>query len=650
MPIIDFLGFLKREVRWPMLDFLRQRTRSWVIKFLLGIIVFVFVLWGVGSYMREPGVEAVAHINGEEVSQSQFEAQYQKIIDVYRELFKGSLTPEMIKSLNLRSTVLGELIQRKLLLQEARRLGLEVSDNDLMDAISQVPDFQVNGRFAKERYLQALRSKRLTPGQFELEQKELLTIQKLYDMIQVPVYITEAEVRDRYRLEQENVNFYFLRLSASDFLTQVKIKEEEIKNAYERNREAYREPAKVQVEYVSYPFEYFGSKLGMTEKEIEEYYQSRVKSRFHEPKSVRIRHILLRAAAGGDPKEREKIRVQAEKILQQARAGKDFSELVREFSEDPQGVDAQWMTQGQMPPPLEKAAFGLKKGEVSNVVETPLGYFILKAEDIKEEKTKALKEVREEIVRSLKTERGRSEAAKAIDADREKAFSGVDFSLLAKERGIPFKVTPWFSRAEPLSEVDSAEEFNKAAYSLAQKEISPAVEGPKAYYLMRLKQRRESFVPSFESVRGAIESRLKEAKAFELANQKGTSLLGELRKEGDIRKLAAQHNVPLMETGWFTRSAPEIPKVGALQEVKPGGLPLSSLQPAADRIYTQKGTVYIFAFKESKGADMERFEKEKQQLMEKTLAEKRQKALERYLELLKAKARIQVQPAVLEQS
>ncbi len=636
-----------------MLDFLRKRKRSWVITFFLVVIVLVFILWGVGSRLKDPKTENIAEVNGEVISHREFEVRYQRLIEFYRGLFKGTLTQETIKGLNLRGTIVEELIQKHLLLQEARRLGLEVADEELMDAIAGIPDFQVNGRFNQNRYLQVLRSNQLAPGQFEIERKEQLTIQKLYDIIQDNVYITDAELKERYRLEQERVNFYFIRLSAGDFASQVQVTADETKNYYERNREALREPLQVQVEYLVYPFDHFSSQVQVSEKEIEEFYKIHRETRFYQPKGVHLRHILFRLPAGADPKQKETVRSRAEAVLVEARAGKDFAELAKKYSEDPstaQGGDVGWFTPGQLLPGLEKAAFALKKGEVSGVVETSLGYDLLKAEEVREEKTKGLKEAKEEIVRAIKAERGRGEAAKAADADREKAISGTDLSQLAKERGVPLKMSPLFSSFDVLPEVGAVEEFNKTAFSLALKELSPTIAGPKAYYLLRVRQRKEPSIPPLESVRPDIEKRLKEAKALELASQRANALLGELKKVKDIKKLAASHGLTAEETGWFVRSTPEIPKIGALQEVKPGGIPISQRQPVPDRIYSQKADFYLFAFKESQEADMERFEKEKDRLQAQALAEKKQRGLQKFVDSLKAKARVAVNPRFLEQS
>lgn len=636
-----------------MLDFLRKRKRSWIIVFFVGVIVFVFVLWGVGSYVKEPSGESVAKVDGEVISQREFEIHYQKLIDRYQALFKGRLTPELIKSLNLRSAVLEELIQKRLLLQEARRLGLAVTDEELTDAIARIPDFQTSGRFSKNRYLQVLRSSRLTPGQFEAEQRENLSIGKLYHLIQDTARVTEAELRDRYRLEQERMSLYFIRFSVNDTMRQANVTGEEIKSYYERNKQALEEPLRVGVEYVAYPFDHFARQIQVSEKEIEEFYKTQRETRFHQPKSVRLRHILFRVPIGADPQHKERIRLKAEGVLREARAGKDFAQLAKDYSEDSsaaQGGDIGFFTQGQMLPTLDKAAFALKKGGISNVLETSLGYHILKVDEAREVRTKTLKEAEEEITGEIKKERGKMEAGKAADADREKAIAGTPLSALAKQRGLPIKSSGFFNRYEALPDVGPVEEFYGAAFSLPLREVSPVIEAPHGYFLLRVMQKREPSIPSLESVSSSVERVLKEKKAFELATQRAKTLLGQLRKENDIRRLASQNGLKVEETGWFLRNASEIPKIGALQEIKSGGLPISSHQPIPDQIYTQKEAVYLFALKARQDADMDRFENEKRLRHEQAVQEKKQRALQKFLDSLKAEARIEVNTQYLEES
>ncbi|MCZ6907982.1 MAG: SurA N-terminal domain-containing protein [Deltaproteobacteria bacterium] len=637
-----------------MLDLLRKRKRSWVIIFLLGIIVFVFVLWGVGSYMTQPRLVNAAKVNGEFISYRELETKYQRAIQTYRDLFKQSMTREAIESLNLRGGLLAELIHNRLLLQEARRLGLEVADEELMESIARFPVFQINGRFNRDLYLRILRSKRITPGRFETDQREELTIQRLYDIIRDSVHITAAEVQDRYRIENERINLYFIRLSAKDFIHKAKVTEADIKEHYERNKEALREPLQVQVEYLTYPFDHFSSRVQVSQKEIEELYNITRETRFHEPKAVRLKHFFSRAPAGKNfEKEREKARLKAEGVLREVLKGKEFTKLIEEHSDDfseARRGDAGFFTRGQLLSPLEKIAFALENGEISNVVETSLGFHIIKVEEIREEKTKSLEEAKEEIIRTIKQDRGRDEAARTAEEDREKAFEGMTLSALAKERQLSLKVSRFFTRNEVLQEIGGIEAFYKSAFALSPKQVSPVTEGAKAVYLIKLRERKEPRIPPLATIHSDLEKKLNEKKAMELATQRATSLLGQLRGEKDIEQFARQHSLKLEETGLFRRRDVEIPKVGTLQELQLNGIPLSPQRLIPDQIYTQRDAVYIFAFKESQGADMETFEKEKSLLEQTVLSAKRRRALQRFVEILKVSARIEVQPEALEGS
>src|SRR5688572_29472291 len=154
-----------------MLDFLRKQKRNWGITILLGIIIVVFVAFYGGGKLGDPKAGEVAEVNGEIISQRDFGLHYERAIERYREMLKGSLTPEMIKGLNLKANLVEELIQKKLVLQEARSLGLTATDDDLANHLTKAPEFQIAGRFNKERYLHLLQANRLVPGQFEEEQR-----------------------------------------------------------------------------------------------------------------------------------------------------------------------------------------------------------------------------------------------------------------------------------------------------------------------------------------------------------------------------------------------------------------------------------------------------------------------------------------------
>lgn len=635
-----------------MLDFLRKKKRSWIITILLGLIIVVFIAFYGGSQQPTGVTSHVAEVNGESISQREFIVHYQRAVERYREMFKGSLTPELLKNLNIKQSLLEEMIEARLVLQEARRLGLSATDEELMNAIAQVPEFHVNGRFNKERYIQLLRANRLTPAQFEEDQRKQLTIQRLLGVLADAAHVTEAEVRERYRFEQEKINLQFVRFSVSDNLSDVRITDEDVQKFYDRNKESLKEPLKVQVEYIPYSFEQFSGPVQLTDKEVEDYYNSNRATKFTTPKQAKVRYVMVRLDAGADAKQKEAAQVRANRIVAEARGGKSFAELAKKESQDPsaeKGGEIGWLNQGQLPEALDKQIFALAKGEISEPIETPVGFHIVKVEDIKEEKTLSLAEAKPVITRELKLEKGKYEAAKIADRDREKAASGNDLAKIAQESGLSLKTTRLFSEGEVLPEIGPTQDFYKTALALKAKEVSSVIEGPNAYYVLQAKERTEAVVPPLDAVRGKIEKGLKESKAYEMSVQQANDSLDQVKKEPNLAKLARDKKLKLEETGWFARNTQQLPKVGELQNLTAGSLALSARKPIPDRIFTQADAAFVFAFKEAQPADMAQFEKDKSQLMQQALAEARQRILLKFKDELKAKAKIEINSGPLEE-
>ena len=634
-----------------MLDFLRKKKRSWIITILLGLIIVVFIAFYGGSQQPTGVTSHVAEVNGESISQREFIVHYQRAVERYREMFKGSFTPELLKNLNIKQSLLEEIIEARLVLQEARRLGLSATDEELMNAIAQVPEFHVNGRFNKERYIQLLRANRLTPAQFEEDQRKQLTIQRLLGVLADAAHVTEAEVRERYRFEQEKINLQFIRFSVSDNLSDVKITDEDVQKFYDRNKESLKEPLKVQVEYIPYSFEQFSGPVQLTDKEVEDYYNANRATKFTTPKQAKVRYVMVRLD-GADAKQKEAAQVRANRIVAEARGGKNFAELAKKESQDPsaeKGGEIGWLNQGQLPEALDKQIFALAKGEISEPIETPVGFHIVKVEDIKEEKTLSLAEAKPVITRELKLEKGKYEAAKIADRDREKAASGNDLAKIAQESGLSLKTTRMFSEGEVLPEIGPTQDFYKTALALKAKEVSSVIEGPNAYYVLKAKERTEAVVPPLDAVRGKIEKGLKESKAYEMSVQQANDSLDQVKKEPNLAKLARDKKLKLEETGWFARNTQQLPKVGELQNLTVGGVALSARKPIPDRIFTQADAAFVFAFKEAQPADMAQFEKDKSQLMQQALAEARQRILLKFKDELKAKAKIEINSGPLEE-
>ena len=629
-----------------MLDVLRKRKRSWLVLLLLGVGVLAFVMVGVGPQGGQERVVTIAEVNGEKITYTELERQYYRMLQTYRQLAGGRLSPADIEALNLRGQLLQELIQQRLLLQAAHDLGLQVTDDELAEGIARNPAFQAGGRFDKNVYQQALRQQGLTPGEFEDRQREGLTIQKLQDLVQHSIPVTAAEIEERYRVDNEEIALEFVRLKTDDFAEGVEVSDDEIKAYYDGNGALLREPLKVKARYMAYRVKDFSAGIAVSDDDVRAYYDVYRDRRFRRREAVKFSQIFIPAPEGGAPDEREAARKQLEDVLREARGGADFAELARKHSKDDsaaQGGDMGFVNRGQLLPALDTALFALKEGEVTDVLESAFGLHLLKAVERQEDEVMDLDEVREQIVDALTLERGSAKAARAAEEDRERVLDGAPLADVASKRGIELSETRLFSAGETLDEIGDVEDFYRAALSLKPGQVGPIIPTPEALYLMDVAERVEPAIPPLDKVKERIRETLVRRKARERAQEKGDALLAELKAAPDLAAVAAAHGLTVEDTGLFPRARAEIPEIGFLP-LPLGRLTVSEEKPVVDTAYLQDDAVFVMVLRKTVAADPADLSKAKEDLARQLRDEKRQRALSRLIENLKANAKIEIHP------
>ena len=630
-----------------MLDVIRKRKRSWLVLLLLGVGVLAFVMVGVGPQGGQNQVVTIADVNGHPITYSEVETHYYRMLQTYQQLAGGRLSPADIEALNLRGQLLEELINQRLLLQEAQKLGLQVTDEELVDGIARNPAFQVSGRFDRSVYEQTLLRQGMTPGEFEVQQREALVIQKLRDLIQHSVPVTAAEIEQRYLLDNEEIALDFVRLTTDGFLEDIEIDGKEIKDYYDGNAAVLREPLKVKTRYIAYRVDDFAAGVQVSDQDVQAYYDVYRDRRFRRREAVRFSQIFIPAAPeGASPEEKAAPRRQLEDVLKELRAGADFAELAGKHSKGEsadRGGDMGLVGRGQLVEALDAALFALEENEVSEVVESPVGVHLLKAVEKQEDEVMALAEVREEIVEALKRERGSARAARAAEEDRERGLDGTPLAEVASQRGIQPSVTRAFSAGETLDGIGDVEDFYRAALPLRPRQVGPIITTPDALYLLEGTERIEPAVPPLEQVREQIRETLTRRKAGELAREKAEALLAALKESPDLRKVAADHGLAVEDTGLFPRSQAEIPEIGILP-LPLGRLTLSAQKPVADAAYAQGDSVYVMVLRKTVEADPAGLAGEREALAQRIQEEKRERALRRLIENLKANAAIEIHP------
>jgi len=336
---------------------LRRHTKGIMIKVMIGLIAVVFIFWGIYSFRERHGSK-IAYINGDLITGQEYEAVYRDMLEVLQKQYREYWNDNLIKVFRLRQRALDSLIRKRLISQEAARLGLRITDDEVADAILTHPAFQVNGKFDEGRYRSLLRYNRMETADFESGIKLELLGQKVHQYIKSFFPLTDMEIENYYTYQKEKINIGFLSLDPQDFKGKIEIKQEEKEEYFKENKEKYRISERIKIAYLTLDPTDFADKATISEKEISDFYELN-QERFKDPKQVKARHILFKVPPDAPESEETNAKDRALAILKRVRDGEDFATLAKEYSQDPtasKGGDFGYFKRGQLAKPLEELA------------------------------------------------------------------------------------------------------------------------------------------------------------------------------------------------------------------------------------------------------------------------------------------------------
>ena len=626
-----------------MLGWMRTQTKSWFAYLAFGIIIIVFVFFYGWGGRDERADTVVALVGDQKITRRQYDRSYENLLMMSRNIYKRALSEKEIKG--LRERALDDLIDRTLMLQEAERRDLAVSQDETRREIANTPSFQREGVFDKNLYLRQLATIRMNPSEFEKSMKTSMLISKLLTTVQNTAKLSDEELFDLYKLENEKVNLKFLKLNTLDFENKVEVSPKEAEKYYEDTKEDYRARERVSVKYLSFDPKYYGEKAKIAPEKIEGFYRLN-KERFTKKKRVRARHILIGVEEKAGGTAEEKAREKAEEVRKRIEKGEDFSQLAKTFSQDTatasKGGDLGYFEKGQMVKVLEEAAFSLKAGELSPVVRTPRGFDIIKVEDVQEEETKPLEEVRGIIEEELKIEisdgLAREEARRTIG----QIYQSGNLVEYAEKNGLEVHETGFFSEGEPVKGVGINKDFSEVAFLLKKGEISPIVSVGKRYLVLKLIERKGSYLPTLEDVKEKVVKLAKREKARKMAKEKAEKLLEDLRAGTSMNKIASREKLTVEETGPFTRRSGFVGKIGSNKDLIKGAFALTTENPLPKKIYIKGNSYFVVQLKKREEVEREKFLSEKEKMRERFLTQKREERARLWLKGLRERTETKI--------
>ncbi|MEK6725600.1 MAG: SurA N-terminal domain-containing protein [Deltaproteobacteria bacterium] len=506
-----------------MLDVMRKHAQSWVIKGLFVIIIIVFILLYTAPGEKGTGLQVVATVDDAKITWSEYQKSYDNIMSIYRSIYKEGLSEEMLKELKIKEKALDNLIDARLLFKEAATVGFKVSDAELVDSISRYPAFQKDNAFNKELYLTVLKANRLTPGEFEEGQKRSILIGEAEGLIKEGVKVSDEEAWDTYAREKEKVNLEMIKIYPKDFMKDAKVSDEEAREFFSKNKEIFRMPASVSTEFVTMNSRDVEQTITTSEDDLRKYYEKNV-------------DLFMKTEKDAGAKPFEEVMGQVAVLYRKDRGAEVLREKVYKFREDASKTKnleeeaakaklpvtktgffsaGEQVAGMEMNPDFYREAFTMKAGDISQPVETPTGYLILKVVERKESRTPEYEEVKEKAVAAVNQKKAEELAFKKA----EELLSGMREGRLNISK-LPYKAleTGLFGRGGSVPSAGFSEEMSKAAFSLSKEAPYPATPFVinNITYIMRLKERVEADKEGLKTEEASIRERLTQEKGDEI--------------------------------------------------------------------------------------------------------------------------------------
>ncbi len=644
-----------------MLEFFRHsgfaKAFLWVI--ILAFVATIFYSWGAGGKIGGAN-KTVATVNGMEIKVNEFERAYGNIINFYRNQFRGQFSEEMAAELKLKENALEALIQNRLVLLEAEKMNLQISDQELAESIFKRPEFQRDNKFSNSLYKNFLNFSRISARDYEDNQRNTLLREKLEGVIKISTQISENEILETYKKENEKVKFKYVGFSKDFFKPAGRPSDEDIQKYFESHKSQFEVAEQIQVQYVKLTPKMVEDTIEIYEDDIKYYYDTN-EADFFVKKQYKASHILIKSDTtlpfGEDLSEEEKekllneadekSRIKADEILKQIKEGADFGAMAKKHSADTasgnNGGSLGQFSQGMMIPEFEAALDKLVPGALSDPVKTMFGFHIIRLEELKEEYTKPLSEVQEEIRKTLKADKARKRIRRIAKKIRKAAGAGNDLAKAAQEYKADVKTTEFISgNVHNVPEIGNVPEFFNTAFLLAGEQLSEPVNTPEASYLLKVVARKDPYIPELKEVLSEVTQAVVEEKNKSATENQFKALGERLKKEKNLEQLAQKLNMTVEETPFINRSD-SIPGIGNIQSIKDAVFPL---QPGETTTGSSRGVYYLIQMMEREQARQPDPEQSKK-IYTRLKNEKARLVFQEWMENVKEKAEILIDKTLL---
>ncbi len=624
-----------------MLDRMR-RHKNW-LKWSLALVVLAFVLLYIPDFLRGSATgaglnEAVASVEGRDITVNQFRRAYQRQIQQYRAAYGANMDERLLKQLGIDQRIVQQLVEEEAALAEATKLGITATDEEVKHRILAIPAFQENGQFiGYERYRQMLQMQEppLRENEFEEQVRRSIVIEKLQSALTNWITVTDAEVEADFKKRNEKVKLAVVTLPIDKFREGVKVDDAEIAAWFEQHTNDYKIPEKRKVRYALVDVQAIRERIQVSPQDVQRFFEDN-QQQFSTPEQVRASHILLKT----EGKDEAAVKKQAEDLAARAKAGADFADLAKKHSQDEsnnaKGGDLDFFGRGQMVADFDKVAFAMKPGEVSAPVKTEFGYHVIKLTETRAASQRPLAEVRAQIEDQIRWQRAQDEAQRTADDVARQLKKPSDLDTVAKPRGLIVAESGLFGREEPIAGLGMAPAASERAFELKDGEVSDAIRTPQGFAFITITGKQDAYTPKLDEVKARVRDDVMKKKAGDVARERAAAVAAQM-KSGDFNVAAKAAGLEVKTTELMARGG-AIPDAGVSPAVDAAAFALP-VGGVSDAITTESGAVVVKVL-ERKDATPDEIKAGREQAKSQLLNERRGRFYGAYM--LKARDRMNV--------
>ena len=548
----------------------KLKSHRWLGAGVLLILAAIFTLWGAyGIVDLSFGTPNYAvKVNGEEVPLATVQNAWQQRQSQIQQQLKDDIPAEQRKL--LQQQLMDSFIDSTLVHTRAHDRGLRVDNATLLQAYQNEPAFQVDGKFNEQYARSLLAQSGTTAAVYDSQLRQQLESGQLLQALQATDFLTETELKRIFALENEQRQLRYAVLPVTHYEGSVTVDPARIQAWYDTHQDDYRSMESARIQYAELSLDAVAASVKVEPAELESWYAAN-KARYAEPEKRHARHILvaLSEADSADAAKAAAAEKKAREVLAEARAGKDFAALAKQYSDDTgsrnTGGDLGWLNPtASIDKTFSAALFAMKKGEISDLVKTQFGYHIIRLDDVQAGVGKTLADSRALIEADYRKDRAADTFGERQEAVQRKLEqdSSVDLAALSREFGMQTgEIASWTrAGAAPLgNNADLNTLIFNADNIRSGRVVGPVALGDDRMVLVRVLQHHAAEPRPLAEVQGEVVAAVRKDAAARVARAAADDAVAKLQKGADFAAAVKPLNATATPAAWVGRGDPQLP-------------------------------------------------------------------------------------------